>query len=115
VKASLGGVWGGAIRLEPFAGGVPLVVAEGIETAASAGRLMGSPAWAAISAGNLARGLLLPSEARNVIIAADQDKAGRDAARDAWHRWHAEGRSVRIATPDGTGDFNDLVRGGRNE
>jgi hypothetical protein len=77
---------------------------------------MGLPAWAAISAGNLAKGLLLPPEAVSVVIAADPDKAGADAARSAWERWTGEGRTVRIATPDGPGDFNDLLleRGGPN-
>ncbi len=89
-----------------------LVVAEGAETAASAGVLMGLPAWAALSAGNMAKGLALPPEARRVVIAADPDAPGRIAARDAWLRWTTEGREVRIATPDGAGDFNDLILAG---
>jgi putative DNA primase/helicase len=109
-KASLGPLWGGAIRLHDHDPDNPLVIAEGIETAASAGCLMGFPAWAAISAGNLAKGLVLPPEARRVVIAVDPDGAGRAAARDAWIRWRAEGREVQVAVPDGEGDFNDLLR-----
>jgi phage/plasmid primase-like uncharacterized protein len=108
-KASLGPIWGAAIQLYPLSADSPLVIGEGIETAASAGRLTGFPAWAAVSAGNMAKGLVLPPEAGCVVIAADPDAAGRVAARDAWLRWHAEGREVQIATPDGTGDFNDLL------
>lgn len=109
-KASLGPIWGGAIRLRPLDANKPLLIGEGIETAASAGRLMGLPAWASISAGNLAKGLALPPEAHSVVIAADPDNVGRDAARDAWLRWKAEGREVRIAIPDRDGaDFNDLL------
>ncbi len=108
-KASLGQTWVGAIRLHPLALGVPLVIGEGIESAASAGRLLGSPAWAAISAGNLAKGLALPPEALRVLIAADPDDAGRNAANAAWLRWRHEGRTVQIATPDGAGDFNDVL------
>ena len=109
-KASLGPIWGGAIRLDPLAPNTSVVIGEGIESSASAGRLMGLPAWAAINAGNLAKGLRLPPEARCVVIAADPDKAGRDAARDAWLRWKAEGRDVQIALPDREGsDFNDLL------
>ena len=90
--------------------GSPLVIGEGIESsAASAGRLMDFPAWAAISAGNMAKGLVLPREARRVVIAADPDKAGRDAAREAWTRWRAEDRGVQVAVPSGEGDFNDLL------
>ena len=110
-KASLGPVWGGVIRLAELADDAALVIGEGIESSASAGRLMGVPAWVAISAGNLAAGVLLPPEVRRVVIAADPDAAGRNAARDAWTRWTAEGREVRIALPDGAGDFNDLIRG----
>ena len=116
VKASLGPVWGGAIRLSPLMRDRPVLIGEGIETAASAGHLMGLPAWAAISAGNLAKGLVLPPEARRVCIAADPDRPGREAARAAWLRWRAEGRDVTIATPTGEGDFNDVLicQGGRN-
>jgi putative DNA primase/helicase len=106
-KASIGPAWGGAIRLS--AADEHLVIGEGIETAASASLLLGLPAWSAISAGNLARGLGLPPEVRFVTIAADPDSAGRDAARAAWSRWTAEGRRVRIALPDGRGDFNDML------
>jgi len=109
VKASIGPVWGGAIRLDTIA--EELVIGEGIETSASAGRLLGLPAWAAISAGNLAAGLLLPAEVRRVVIAADADPSGERAARQAALRWQREGRSVRIARPDKSGrDFNDLLR-----
>jgi putative DNA primase/helicase len=109
-KASLGPVWSGAIRLNDINPEQPVVIGEGIESSASAGRLMDLPAWAAINAGNLARGLVLPLEARSVVIAADPDKAGRKAARAAWHRWTAERRRVCVAMPDGNGDFNDVLR-----
>ena len=107
-KASLGPVWGGAIRLDPIA--PELVVGEGIESSASAGRILGLPAWAALSAGNLANGLVLPPEVRSVLIAADPDEPGQRAAWSAWRRWGAEGRRVRVATPPDSEDFNDLLR-----
>lgn len=108
VKASLGPVWGGAIRLDPEA--PELVIGEGIETSASAGRLLNLPAWAAINAGNLERGLMLPSAVRTVVIAADADVAGERAATAAAARWQVEGRRVRIARPSDAGDFNDVLR-----
>jgi phage/plasmid primase-like uncharacterized protein len=119
-RASLGPVHGGAVRLasleEVLAAG-ELVIGEGIETAASAGLLLGLPAWAAISAGNLAHGVVLPKAIRRVVIAADRDApnaqgrcAGQDAARAAWHRMRREGRAVRIVIPNkGRGDFNDIL------
>lgn len=110
-KASLGPMWGGAIRLSPAVDQV--VIGEGIESAASAGIILGIPAWAAISAGNLAAGLVLPDQVHAVTIAADNDlnQVGQRAARDAATRWRATGRTVRIIMPDRAGqDFNDVLR-----
>jgi putative DNA primase/helicase len=106
VKASKGPVWGGAIRLDPVA--PELVIGEGIETSASAGRLLNLPAWAALSAGSLATDLILPMAVRAVVIAADPDAPGEQAANAAAKRWQAEGRHVRIARPTGAGDFKRL-------
>lgn len=108
-KASLGPVWGGAIRLALMA--AEMVIGEGIETAASAGCLTGLPAWAAINAGNLATGLVLPVGVRSVVIAVDRDPAGERAAATAAGRWQAEGRHVRLLIPDLPGtDAADVLR-----
>ena len=107
-KASLGVVWGGAIRLHPHDSARPLVIGEGIETAASAGILLQAPAWAAVSAGNLGGGVVLPEEVRDVIIAADDDQEGERRAQQAAWRWNREGRSARIARPR-AGDWNDVL------
>ncbi len=108
VKASMGPVAGGAIRLHPVA--PELAIGEGVESSASAGVLLGLPAWAAVSAGNLQWSLVLPDLVRAVVIAADADGPGRQAAEGAAARWRAEGRRVRIATPDRHGqDFNDIL------
>ena len=107
-KASLGPVWGGAIRLHPHDPGGPLVIGEGIETAASAGIMLQAPAWSAISAGNLGGGLILPPEVRDIIVAADTDAEGETRAHGAAWRWKREGRSVRIARPR-SGDWNDAL------
>jgi putative DNA primase/helicase len=116
-KASLGPVWGGAVRLAEASQRSPLVIGEGIESSAAAGLLMGLPAWAALSAGNLAAGLVLPPEVRRIVIAADHDlpvktgaRPGQDAAEAAARRWRREGRRVEIATPDKPGhDFADVL------
>lgn len=110
-KMTLGPMWGGAVRLtaDPSPPAV-LVVGEGIETSAAAGLLLGLPAWAALSAGNLGNGLLLPEAVRAVTIAADADRVGRREANNAARRWRAEGRTVRVAIPDTPGtDFADLA------
>lgn len=119
-KASIGPIMGGAIRLHPVA--PEILIAEGIETAAAAARLVCVPAaWVAISCGNLAK-LPLPSEVRSVVIAADNDppdrygrRPGPDAAWTAATRWKAEGRIARVAMPKGEGeDFADLIAEGNH-
>jgi putative DNA primase/helicase len=111
-KASLGPVWGSAVRLHDTA--PELVIGEGIESSASAALLLALPAWAAVSAGNLAKGLVLPPAVRSVIVAADPDPQGERAAVSAAQRWRAEGRTARIARPTGSGDFNDVLRSRSN-
>ena len=107
-KASLGPVWGGAIRLHPHDPDRPLVIGEGIETSASAGIMLQAPAWSAISAGNLGGGVVLPPEVRDIIVAADTDDEGDARAHQAAWRWKREGRSVRLARPR-LGDWNDTL------
>ncbi len=105
-KAFKGPVWGGAIR---FGMGAEIVVAEGPETAVAAGILLNLPAWSAVSAGNLAKGLILPPDVRSVVIAADHDKPGLDASEAAARRWKSE-HNVRIVKPNLRGDdFNDVL------
>ena len=109
VKASLGSFVGGAVRISPAE--PEIVVAEGLETAASAGAMLGLPAWSAIACGNLRAAMVLPEIVRSVVIAADHDGPGRRAAAGAARRWRAEGRIVRIFQPDAPRiDFNDLYR-----
>jgi putative DNA primase/helicase len=112
-KMSLGPVGGAAIHLAPASEGEPLVVAEGIETAASVTLATGYPAWAAISAVGIERLILPPLPiAATVIIAADHDRngIGESTARAAAKRWLAEGRRVRIALPPAPGtDWNDVL------
>lgn len=112
-KASLGSFAGGAIRFHPAC--PEIVVGEGLETTASAARILGIPGWSAIACGNLATNMRLPDLVRTVTIAADHDWPGRKAAHKAMVRWRKEGRAVRILRPNEAGqDFNDLLlsRGG---
>jgi len=109
-RATLGPVCGAALQLDPS--GPELAIGEGMESSASAGMIFGLPAWAALSADNLAA-LVLPLEVRRVLIAVDHDKPGREAADKAKQRWLAEGRTVRLAMPDTAGtDLNDWVQAG---
>lgn len=109
-KMTLGACKGGAIRLAPA--GPVLVIGEGIETVFSVMEATGLPGWAAMNASNLAA-IALPDEAREIIIAADNDASGTGEreARKAADRFAAEGRKARIIIPDQTGtDFNDIAR-----
>jgi hypothetical protein len=106
-KMSLGRVRGAAVRLASM--GSKLAVSEGIETGLSFMQATGIPTWAALSTGGM-RTLILPPDVREVVIAADPDEQGLEAARAAATRWWAEGRKIRIAKPPNGLDFNDLAR-----
>jgi putative DNA primase/helicase len=113
-KASLGSVKGGAIWLSRPTS--QLLITEGIEDAMalmtmyqSDLRFAGWSYGAAVSAGNLPH-LELPPEVRTVIVAADNDEAGRRAANEAACRFVREGRDGRVAyPPSGFKDFNDAL------
>jgi len=76
--------------------------------------LFGLPGWAALSAGGI-KNLLLPPEARRVVIAADNDAngIGWKGALTAARRWSFEGRQVRIDMPPVPGiDWNNVLLSG---
>jgi len=103
---------GGAVRLAPYDPLRELIIGEGIESALSAMRMFGRPAWAALSTSGLTA-LELPSDIRHVAIAVDRDLngAGQKAALIAYERWIAEGRKVDLLLPSNPGfDFNDELR-----
>lgn len=108
-KKMLGECRGGAVHLSEH--GDVLAVAEGIETALSVQIAMGMPTWAALSAGGL-RSLLLPTTLKELVIFADHDEVGIDAARDLADRYFNQIGRVRIAIPPERGaDFNDIFLG----
>ena len=105
-KMMYGPTRGGAVRLGEA--GEKLLIGEGIETCLAAMQATSIPAWAALSASGFST-LALPPEVREVIILADGDEAGVNAARDAARRWKWEGRITRVAqAPEGE-DFNDIL------
>lgn len=86
----------------------PLIVAEGIETALSASQLAGVPAIATLGNNMPA---VNPPECSEVIIAPDNDDAGRKEAHELAQRLVLEGRTVRIAPPPKPdNDWNDTLR-----
>lgn len=112
-KMALGDLRDGAVRLAP-AGDV-LGICEGIETGLAAMILHGIPVWAALSAPRLDK-LAIPRGVRKVVVFADADTAGRQAAQKATLRYREEGREVEVLFPDGGAkDFADVLaaRSGR--
>ena len=102
---------GGAIRLYPLEAGKPLALTEGIETGLAVHQATGWPVWSCVSAVGLER-VQLPAEVLEVVIAADHDKAGLEAANGLARRLLAESRKVRLATPPREGmDWLDVVGG----
>jgi len=109
-KMMLGASSGGAVR---FGRDAPLiVVAEGIETALSVGLSSRATCWAALSASGL-KALQLPPlpVAAVVVVAADHDQPGLEAARILADRLEREGRAASVIKPPQPGqDFNDILR-----
>ncbi len=97
----IGKLLGGAVRLrEPVA---ELAVGEGVETMLSASQVLGVPAWAALTADNLAR-FDPPQHVRRLIVAADNDAAGLAAAELLIQR---VGPSAELALPpEDAADWN---------
>ncbi|MEY5006853.1 MAG: hypothetical protein RL764_169, partial [Pseudomonadota bacterium] len=120
-KMALGPIRGGGVRL----GGISrtLVISEGIETGLSMFcGFFDEPVrvWAGLSASGMET-LRLPCGIEKLIIARDNDKAGRAAAGAlagrAWRSGAIPLDGISIVAPDGeASDFNDilLARGTRN-
>lgn len=85
-----------------------LGIAEGVEDALAVRQIFGIPAWAALSAGNMAR-LELPARVRKVLIVADADAPGRKAAVTLARRLRGEGRQVRVVEPCTAKDAADVL------
>lgn len=109
-KMMLGPASGGAVQLSAPA--QKIVIAEGLETALSVMQETSLPVWAGLSTSGMT-GLVLPDLplAQEIIIAGDNDPAGRKAAIHAAENWTKEGREVRLAFPPLDQDFNDMLKG----
>ena len=110
-RLGLGPTKGNCPRLY-FPEGDELGLTEGAEDALSFRELSGLPTWAALSAGNM-RTLTLPTRIRRIVISADSDPVGLNAAQALARRLLAEGRSVRIVRAIAHKDANDVLRARR--
>ena len=90
-----------------------LAIGEGIESTLAGMHFTGLPGWAALSTSGL-RSIVLPREVANVVILADADEAGIEAASVTAQRLKFEGRMVRIKVPVSPfKDFADQLVGGQ--
>jgi phage/plasmid primase-like uncharacterized protein len=106
LTAAAGPLSGACIPLHKPARGL-IGIAEGIETALAAWCASAVPTLAAYCAGNLAA-WQWPTGVRRLLIFADADEAGAEAARKLRRRAIVAGLSVRVATPSEAGtDFCD--------
>ncbi|MCK9540849.1 MAG: CHC2 zinc finger domain-containing protein [Novosphingobium sp.] len=112
-KLSLGAVKGGAIRLGDLDGSDSVTVCEGPEDGLSLLAMEAGPVWAAAGATFLPH-MQFPPEVRSIVIGADNDPAGAQAADNAAHAFAERGLTVRIIRPlPGFKDFNDELKGVR--
>jgi len=108
-KMMLGQVKGGAVSLAAPCS--TLILAEGIETALSVFAATGTHTWACLSTSGLINIEVPPLNlTQKIIIAADADIAGVNAANTLAVRLVVSGYLVKIAIPAEQGaDFNDLL------
>jgi putative DNA primase/helicase len=100
---------GGANRLYLPEAGQPLALAEGIETALAVREATGWPVWATIAAPFM-KEVVVPPEVEEILIAADHDRAGLEAAKALARKLIREGRRVRLAVPPVEGeDWLDVL------
>ncbi len=108
-KMMLGSTKGGAVRLSPI--GTKLILAEGIETALSCFSATNILTWSCLSTSGMIDVVVPPLEiTQEIIICADGDGAGQNAANKLAKRLHQAGYGVRIAPSPQGQDFNDILR-----
>ncbi len=111
-RMDLGTKRGAAVRLSALAEDGVLYLCEGVEDGLSVASIVGHDAavWACLGVRNLAD-VEIPDEAREVVIAADNDRPGRIAAERAFAHWSKAGRKVSmIWPPDGLKDWNEAAQ-----
>lgn len=103
----IGELMGGAVQL--FAPSETLAIAEGTATALSAHDELGVPAWAALTAGNLAA-FTPPPSVKRLIVAHDNDVASRHAVWKLATRLCGAIRIEAAPPPEQVNDWNDQAQ-----
>jgi len=108
-KLNLGQIRGGALRLGPEA--PELLICEGPEDGLTLHEMLSStPVWVALGSRNMAA-MTLPPCVKRVLVAGDDNKAGREAAQEACEAFRAQGRQAAAIYPgEAYEDFNDQLR-----
>lgn len=107
VRQTFGSMRATAVQLSPCQN--ILGLAEGVETALSAAQLHNVPVWAVC--GRRLSDAPVPSPVSRVILFADHDSPGLNAAEDARLKMMAQGLDVSICVPSIPGqDWNDVQR-----
>jgi hypothetical protein len=106
-KMMLGPANGAAVMLRPR--GTHLGIAEGIETALSAHEIFKIPVWATMSAHGIAAFPII-HDLKQLIIFADHDKPGLEAAYKCARRYAAAAIDAEVRRPSEAGtDWNDYL------
>lgn len=102
---------GCAVRLMAAKGNV-IGIAEGIETSLAAAQLHGIPTWAALNTSLLSK-FIPPADITTVIVFADRDVPGLEAAAKLMQNLQGAVR-VEIRTPSAPAkDWNDVLMSGK--
>jgi putative DNA primase/helicase len=113
IKRTYGTITGGFVRLGKIDPDATLIIGEGVESTLAAMQLTGFGGIATLGTANMKT--VEPPPCSEIIIAADNDAPGREAATALAQRLAVPGRKVRVAIPDGEGcDWNDELRSGKN-
>ena len=105
ILSALTGRAGCAVRLMPPAGDV-LGLAEGIETALSAGKLHSMPVWSALNT-SLLQKFEPPPQVTTLVVFADRDTAGLEAAARLMERLQGRVKLELRVPPAAAKDWND--------
>ena len=105
-RITTGSLGSGAVRLGAAAEVMGL--AEGVETALSAMQLTGMTVWATLGAARLPS-VWMPPQVRELHIFADNDEAGRKAARLAVEAQRSMRTVVPRFPPEQCKDYNDYL------
>lgn len=106
-RRMFGDMRGAAVRFAPVPADGVLGVSEGLETGLSYSLMTGLAVWACLSSSGL-RNFTPPPEVKRLVVAADGDKAGTEAAAVLVERSSRRCACAVAAAPEGK-DWNDVL------